>query len=123
MVLPVGSPQDWNSWMSQHSIIGSLEIMKTPISNQEALFEKMNLGAIYMMDGGLSPLVPKEELRRLEDILGPSIDIGCAHVWWYSKDISPPQEIDGNAYRQRNSMEPYELPLFMKPIFFRESMK
>ena len=55
-------------------------------------------------------------LLRLEQILGASIDIGCAHVWWYA-DGEPPTPINGLELREQNKIHAEELPLFMRPFF------
>ena len=54
MVLPTGNPKEWKSWMSKHSILGSLEVVDHPISNQHIQIQNIGIDAIYLMNGGLS---------------------------------------------------------------------
>ena len=119
LILPTGNPKDWKSWWSKHSILASLEIQSQPIPNQEAQIKKLNLDVIYYPDGGLSSKTSEKELLRLEQILGKSIDIGCAHVWWYANE-NPPTAIDGDWFREQNTVESPSLPQFMNPFFLEE---
>ena len=70
---------------------------------------------IYYPVGGLSGTISKTELQRLEQMLGKSSDIGCAHVWWYGNG-SPLQLMD-RIFREQHMVEFERLPLFMHPSF------